>query len=187
MTQRRDARCAPRRKLRFRKSERASSSSATSRRQRSASICMAVLLQSSNEDNTAAAYARLDRDNGGIRSAEAQPMSCAKARSQDSSGCLLSSSRIWAARSSGSAISAACCQAKEREHLDICAFGKGAACSVRVVGVLGSCPWWGGPEGSNPSISAMISQISSDYEKRSQKSAYPQMYPQTSFRCGWAP
>ena len=35
---------------------------------------MAGLLQSSNEDNTAAAYARLDRDNGGIRSAEAQPM-----------------------------------------------------------------------------------------------------------------
>jgi hypothetical protein len=119
LTQRRDARCAPRRKLRFRKSERASSSSATSRRQRSASICMAGLLQSSNEDNTAAAYARLDRDNGGIRSAEAQPMSCAKAGSQDSSGCLLSSSRIWAARSSGSAISAACCQAKEREHLDM--------------------------------------------------------------------
>src|SRR6516225_7670107 len=51
LTQRRDARCAPRRKLRFRKSERASSSSATSRRQRSASICMTVLRQSSNEDN----------------------------------------------------------------------------------------------------------------------------------------
>src|SRR5215470_9650867 len=57
LTQRRDARCAPRRKLRFRKSERASSSSATSRRQRSGSIFMAVLLQSSNENNTAAAYA----------------------------------------------------------------------------------------------------------------------------------